>query len=166
MASKVKRRSISLALLNICADFAETPRGGCPKDGQKKKISKSETDKSERASEVEYGNATNAQSHVNVETDKLVSRGSRRAPRRRRVRCSNTSSELQGGAGAGGHYGQHDCKLFDPPSARLGGQGDSGPEGNEGQRNAALAYGAARNQMGLMWAMGGAGGGDRGAHFE
>ena len=50
-------------------------RLGCPKDGQKKKISKSETDKSERASEVEYGNATNAQSHVNVETGELVSRG-------------------------------------------------------------------------------------------
>ena len=50
-------------------------RLGCPTDGQKKKISKSETDKSERASEVEYGNATNAQSHVNVETGELVSRG-------------------------------------------------------------------------------------------
>ena len=133
MANRLKRRSISLAFLKICADSAaEALRDGSAvrkTDKRRRSQKAKQTKASERASEVEYGNATNAQSHVNVETGKLVSLGSRRAPRRRRVRCSNTSSELQGGAGAGGHYGQHDCKLFDPPSARLGGRETVGQRG-------------------------------------
>ena len=114
-----------MALLNICADFAETPRGGCPKDGQKKKISKSKTDKSERGVVWEG----NQRSVTRKGRDGRTRKSWRRAPSRRRVRCSNTSSELQGGAGAGGHYGQHDCKLFDPPSARLGGRETVGQRG-------------------------------------
>ena len=160
MANRVKRRSISLALLNICAGSAEALRDGSAvrkTDKRKRSQKAKQTKASERGGVWER----NQRSVTRKRGDGQTRKSWRRAPRRR-VRCSNTSSELQAGAGASGHYGQHDCKLFDPLSARLGGPET---EGVEGQRNAALAYGAARNQMGLMWAMG-AGGGDGDAHFE